>query len=116
MQVTVQKQSTMDVYREVNKAYYVGDKRVVLEKQDEEHEIQGEIVNAGSLEAILISNYYGSDIKRIKGSDIHRIQKDSKVSIYCDSVMKVSNRLVIKFSSKEVEISANLVCCFDTLD
>lgn len=112
MQVMVQDENSMDSFDDIN-TVSVEDDTVRINREKGTENVDGEIMNVDNPEIISLKNYHGSEISKIDTSDIYRI-KDGLLYIYCDSAMKVANRVVLEIGSKSIEIDGEIVECFSS--
>lgn len=113
MQLMVQEENSLNSFNNINTAQVKDDSTITIDKVNQTRSVRGEIMNVNNAEIISIKNYFGSEISKIRTGDIYRI-KDGLLYIYCDSAMKVSNRIVLEIGDRSIEIDGEIIECFSS--
>lgn len=113
MQLMVQEENSLNSFNDIKTAQVEDDSTIKIDEVTQTRNVRGEIMNVNNAEIISIKNYYGNEISKIRTDDIYRI-KNEILYIYCDSAMKVSNRIVLEIGDRTIEIEGEIVECFSS--
>jgi len=113
MQLMVQSKNDLNSFNGIRMAQVEDDSHIKINDESRIRNIEGEIMSVGEAEIVSIEDYYGNEISKIRPDDIHRL-KDGILYVYCDSAMRVCNRVVLDIDKRSIEINGRIVECFSS--